>query len=155
MGIDIVRSFPTYREGRNPLEEILTEKRKMLETYQTPRTAKEFYEIIKQIFLEAKVPIKRGILFDREYSLAFQEQQGLVALYLEPNGRDTVAHIQKCSEIFVTVKPAFTIPGLRKDIFLGRNDPLDKMPTGVRINEETYALNYGYSAQGPMEGKLS
>jgi len=47
------------------------------------------------------------------------------------------------------------IPGLRRDILLGRNDPLDQMPRGIRINNKTYELNYGYSPQMPLVGKSS
>jgi len=61
MGLEIIRGFSAYRKEGNPLEEKLIEKRKMIEIYQTPRVAKEFYETIRQIFTDAKVPVKRGL----------------------------------------------------------------------------------------------
>lgn len=156
MGIKTIKGLLLIRKGRNPLEQLLNEKIKMLETYQTPRTAKEFYETIIQTFAESKTPLKRRWFSDSEYNLIFQEQPDeSLFLYLEPNGSDTVSHIKENREIIVTSRPAAFIPGLRKDIFLGRNDPLDKMPTGIKINDQVYELNYGYSTQGPMRGKLS
>ncbi len=145
-----------FRNENNPLEQLLNEKIKMIEAYQTPRTAKEFYETMMQIFVESKAPIKRRWFSDSEYNLLFQEHPDeMLFLYLEPNGSDTVGHIKDKREIIVTSRPAAFIPGLRKDIFLGRNNPYDKMPTGIKINDNSYALNYGYSAQRPLRGKTS
>lgn len=156
MGTKIVQEFLLFRKENSPLEKLLNEKIKMIENYQTPRTAKEFYETIMQTIIESKAPIKRRWFSDSEYHFLFPEQPGeMLFLYLEPNGSDTVSHITEEKEIIVTVRPAAFIAGLRKDIFLGRNDPLDKMPTGIRINEKSYPLNYSYSAQTPMRGKLS
>jgi hypothetical protein len=151
----IIKAFLNYREGKNPLDKILVEKRKMLTTYQTPRTAKEFYETIRQTFAEVKIPVKKGIIFDREYPLEFREQEDLILLYLKPNGSETAVSIQESLEIAVTVEPAIFIPGLEKDIFLGRNGLYEKMPSGVRINDKTYNLNYGFSKRSSLRGKSS
>ncbi len=156
MGIKLVKGTIFYIEGKNTLENLLTEKIKMLETYQTPRTAKEFYETIMQTVRESGIPLKRRWFSDSEYHFLFKEQPNeSLYLYLESNGSDTVGHLKEEKEIIVTSRPAFQIPGLRKDILLGRNSPYDKMPTGIRINDKTYALNYGYSAQLPLRGKSS
>jgi hypothetical protein len=156
METKIVQEFLLFRKENTPLEKLLNEKIKMIENYQTPRTAKEFYETIMQTIQESKAPIERRWFSDSEYHFFFPEQPGeMLFLYFEPNGTDTVSHIKEEKEIIVTVRPAAFIPGLRKDIFLGRNRPYDKMPTGIKINDKVYPLKYGYSAQTPLKGKLS
>ena len=154
-----IELFSVRIPGRNPLEQLLAEKTRMLENYQTPRTAKEFYETVTETFSEVNYDTPRRFFMSkisRVYLLTFQEHpQESLSLYFGQYWTDIAVYLNNNQTIAVAVKLAFTIPGLSKDILLGRNDPLDKMPIEVIINDNEYKLKYDYSTHGPLRGKIS
>ena len=156
-----------YKTSATELLPEIRQKVSTLENYQTPRTAKEFYDVILDTFMSLGIPHQKKFLKDTYHHLIFKEEthntprekigilrannNSITACYLltNTNGSD----IEK--EIYTLTRPAFAIPELIKDIALGRTNFLEQMPINVRINKDTYPIRYPGRINLPTPQKYS
>jgi hypothetical protein len=137
----------------NPLATQLKEKVSALRNYQTPRTAREFYKTVRQTFEILNGPLQKPFFRQHKYFLLFKKTpEEALGLTQKSMGLETAQYDYKQIDdgnanesILVTASPAYAIPGLSKDILLGRTRPQELMPIFVHINKRQYPIKYSES----------
>lgn len=139
---------------RNPLRDKLEGKIRTLNNYQTLRTAREFRQTIEESFNTFGINPRRKLFRDSLYSIYFYDEplDQLEMLGITFGKRESVAHYVIADKKMnitqsITSKEifAYRIPSLRKDIILGREEPLGMAPISVEIQGKTYEIKYPHS----------
>lgn len=133
----------------NPFAEQLREKISMLETFQTPRTSKEFFDAIYGTFAQINISLTRPWFIEHNYILSAKDNDSeMWELSLEPTGIYTaqyqktfpVESSEKQKNVLVTTDFAYRIPSLREDITIGRTQRKERIPVLLTINDKPYPL---------------
>ena len=142
----IIKPYELNIDGTNPLDSQIKQKATTLENYQTPRTAKEFYETVLSAFTSQRTFRAPAFLFFRgkSYSLHFSDQSsGICRMVYTPNITRAEYVLDNPERLVsVTTIQAGLIRCLKQDIRLGRVSRFEEMPIEANIDGKTHEICY-------------
>ncbi|MEI7719354.1 MAG: hypothetical protein WCI72_05780 [archaeon] len=138
-----VRNFPNTMAG------VVQDKLVQLDNCPSSRTAKEFYKAIYETMSKVGIAPQRGLFLPVRYSLTFKQGYSTLESFVVsyPSRKSVSATYVLFREGKVAIRgvglsQAKYIPGLRRDICLGRNSPDELMPMFAILEDKFHDINY-------------